>query len=115
MRVSTIVWVMLVSFAALALQLVKYSVQDVTQEVEALQAELDDERDELKMLQAEWAYLNRADRLRTLSDKYLQLVSMSGERIVVLDVVPALSAAGGAQLLAEDYTRPRYIIPTGGR
>ena len=115
MRVTTVLWVMVISFAALALQFVKYSVEDTSEEVAALEAELQAERDELKMLHDEWAYLNRTDRLRSLSDKYLQLVSMSGERIVVLDVVPSMNAEGGAKMLATDYTRPRFIIPTSTR
>ncbi len=109
MRVSAFAWVMVFSVAAIALQLVKYSVQDVAQEVQGLQAELDDEKDAIKMLNAEWAYLTRPDRLRKLSDKYLELVNMSGERVVVLDVVPG----GDVQMAGAASAQPRFIIPTG--
>lgn len=113
MKISTFAWVMGLSLTAFALYLVKYSVQDVAQEVQQLQADLDDERDALKMLQAEWAYLNRAERLRSLSDKYLELVSMSGEKIVVLDVVPHNTA--DSRRYAQEDMYPRFIVPTGGR
>jgi hypothetical protein len=45
-----------------------YRTQDALREVDRLNAEIADLRETLGVLRAEWAYLNRPDRLRDLSD-----------------------------------------------
>ena len=45
-----------------------YATQLALRDVEALQRDIGDLREELGVLRAEWAYLNRPDRLRELAD-----------------------------------------------
>jgi hypothetical protein len=45
-----------------------YRTQDELAEVRRLNREIQDLRESLSMLRAEWAYLNRPDRLRDLAD-----------------------------------------------
>ncbi len=45
-----------------------YETQEALAEVEALQRDIGAARDRLGVLRAEWAYLNRPDRLRDLAD-----------------------------------------------
>lgn len=45
-----------------------YRTQQAINETEKLQREIGDMRETLAMLRAEWAYLNRPDRLRELAD-----------------------------------------------
>ena len=45
-----------------------YATQDALGELEKLQAEIADARESLSVLRAEWAYLNRPDRLRDLAE-----------------------------------------------
>jgi hypothetical protein len=45
-----------------------YATQDAIREAETVRAEIADLRETLGVLRAEWAYLNRPDRLRELAD-----------------------------------------------
>lgn len=45
-----------------------YKTQDALSEVETLQRQIGAARERLAFLRAEWAYLNRPDRLRDLAD-----------------------------------------------
>lgn len=45
-----------------------YETQDAQARAEALQRDILDARQTLRILRAEWAYLNRPDRLRELAD-----------------------------------------------
>jgi hypothetical protein len=67
-----------------------YATQEALRRVEALQHDIGKSREELNVLRAEWAYLNRPERLRELSDlnyEALQLVPLSPESFGDVDQV----------------------------
>ena len=70
-RISTIFWMILIVAAALGLYVVKYQVQSMQEELAKQENILRDEREALHVLEAEWAYLNKPQRLQQLADKYL--------------------------------------------
>lgn len=66
--------------------------QSAIREVERLQRDIGAERERLAVLRAEWAYLNRPDRLRELADinfERLQLLPMVPEQFGVVAELPA--------------------------
>jgi len=89
MNIRLLIHMVCVAALAIGLYMVKYSVQDVQRKVATLKAELASEKESLHLLNAEWAYLNRPDRLRQLADKHLDLVPLDSRQIESVAVLPA--------------------------
>ena len=88
MNARILVNMVCVAALAIGLYLVKYSVQDVQRNVSTLKHELAVEKESLHLLNAEWAYLNRPDRLRELADRHLDLVPLDSRKIDTVAVLP---------------------------
>lgn len=89
MNARILVHMVLFIVLAVGVYLVKYSVQDVQRELAARKTELATEKETIHLLNAEWAYLNRPDRLRQLADRHLDLVPLDSRQINQVSVLPA--------------------------
>lgn len=89
MNIRLLIHMVCVAVLAIGLYMVKYSVQDVQRNVAALKTELASEKESLHLLNAEWAYLNRPDRLRQLADRHLDLVPLDSRQIEKVSALPA--------------------------
>jgi hypothetical protein len=70
---------------------VNYETQTALDRVDALRAEIARERDAIRVLEAEWAWLNAPERLQRLlaaQPDALGLVPMAGERYGALAEIP---------------------------
>ncbi len=77
---SAVVFVGLCAFWAYR---VNYATREALGRVADLQAEMTHERERMRMLNAEWAYLNRPDRLQAMvnaNNEVLQLVPLQPEQ-----------------------------------
>lgn len=81
MRFVTLFWVVLVLGGALAIYEVKYEVRDIKDDVQGLEQQITEERESIHVLQAEWAYLTRPERLRKLSSRFLRLEPVQATHI----------------------------------
>ncbi|MFN4090956.1 MAG: hypothetical protein ACK4QW_18190, partial [Alphaproteobacteria bacterium] len=61
-----------------------------------LQVEIAEAREAAHVLRAEWAYLNRLDRIRELGTTHLGLAPLGADRIVQFDDLPHRPAAPAA-------------------
>lgn len=83
-RVSTVLCLILFAASAFGLYLVKYQVQDLQHELAKREAELASEREAIHLLNAEWAYLTRPERLEELQKKHLSLKSISSGQTMMM-------------------------------
>ncbi|PPR18969.1 MAG: hypothetical protein CFH37_00135 [Alphaproteobacteria bacterium MarineAlpha9_Bin7] len=88
-RQATVILALLFAGASLGLYQIKYKIQSLKQDLAGIQDEVWIEQDSVHVLEAEWAYLNRPQRLAQLSDKYLSFLRpVSPSQIVSFDALP---------------------------
>jgi cell division protein FtsL len=66
---------------------VKYQSRALDAEIATLGKEIDDERDAIAVLRAEWSLLNRPERIERLAKKYLKLAPAKPVQLVTVDTV----------------------------
>lgn len=91
-RKLTAFWLSAACLAGTALFHTSQDVQDARIELRQVETEIAKEKDSIRVLQAEWNYLNRPERLEKLAKKHLDLERTPGERLVALSdlVLPAM-------------------------
>ena len=99
-RQVVLLWVAVLAAASIGLYVVKYRVQaletDLTDTAKTLRAE----REAIHVLEAEWAYLNRPDRLAELAARHLNLAPVSARQIRDLNSLPFRPERSGVELEA---------------
>ena len=114
-RLGTLLWLLLVTIAGFGLFELKYRVQAQEQELARLDRQIQNDRDEIQVLRAEWAHLNDPHRLADLARRYLDLAPVAGIQIVrfeALPVRPTRSAEDGAENL--DPSIIAFLSQLGG-
>ena len=66
---------------------VKYQARGLDVDIKALNGQIDEERDAIAVLRAEWSLLNRPERIERLAQKHLKLAPAKPVQIVTLDKV----------------------------
>ena len=87
-RLGTLLWIGLVALAGFGLFQLKYRVQGQEQELAHLFRQIQNDRDQIQVLRAEWAHLNDPHRLADLARRYLDLAPVAGVQLVRLDALP---------------------------
>ena len=87
-RIATVFWVFVIAVAAFMLYRVKYEVQSLHTQIAQTTQKLEEERDAMRVVSAEWAYLNRPERLRALAAKHLGLTPATAAQIAVVEALP---------------------------
>lgn len=87
-RVSTLIWVMLVALSGYAMFQVKSEVGRLDKRLAAVNRQIADDRDQIRTLTVEWATLTQPDRLDTLSQHVLQLQPIRTYVLGKLDQAP---------------------------
>jgi hypothetical protein len=72
-RLGALFWLVLVVAAGFVTFKVKYAVQDIEDELNRVRKHTVAEQQEIRVLTAEWTYLNQPERLAELNRRFLQL------------------------------------------
>ena len=67
----------------------KYDARALDERIIVLGKEIEQERDTLAVLRAEWSLLNRPERIERLAKKYLKLEPAHPQQLIILDEVTA--------------------------
>lgn len=92
MRRMTILWLALAAICSAVLFHTSQQVTDGRPKLTALNEDIRKENETVRVLQAEWSYLNQPDRLEKLSKQYLDLAPLKGRQFTKLEETPARAA-----------------------
>ena len=67
----------------------KYKVQSLDRESLVLQRQILAEREAIRLLDADWAYLNQPDRLQVLAERHLTLGPIDPRQFAMIASIPA--------------------------
>ncbi len=88
MRWSNLLWMVVLSISAFGLYKIKFQVQTIRTQIAEVSQEIIHEREGLNVVAAEWAYLNRPDRLQKLSELYLNQEEVTVSQIADVQAIP---------------------------
>lgn len=101
-----------------AIMHISYAAQDLEARLQHLNAAIEKERQRIHVLEAEWAYLSRPERVQRLTEAHLLLEPTEPERLARFTDVPIAANGGGGQRPANPLDRstaprpyPRPAVP----
>ncbi len=87
-RSATILGLLVGTLMAVFVFAIKYDVQDLEAEYEALNRSIERDRQAIHVLKAEWSYLNEPQRLRELAKLHLGASNLTSEQMGRLQLIP---------------------------
>ncbi len=84
-RITRLLWPLLFAGLVFGLYNLKAQVEEQEKELARIQRAIDDEREAIQVLRAEWSYLNQPERLRRLATQKLDLQPVAARQLASLD------------------------------
>lgn len=119
-RLGAVFWIGLVLASGFTTFKVKYAVQEIYEELTRVRKQALAEQQEIRVLNAEWTYLNQPERLADLNRAYLQLAPMNPKQLAQrIDDLPLRAPAtptGGPDVLVASNApaaAPPPVVPGG--
>jgi hypothetical protein len=111
-RLGAVFWLILVVAAGFTTFKVKYAVQDIEDELRRVRKQTSAEQQEIRVLTAEWTYLNQPERLADLNRRFLSLAPIAAKQMQhgIADVPLHLPSAGPDAVVAA-APEPRAPTP----
>ena len=99
--------VLVSSLLSMGVYAMKYEVERLDAQVTALTRTLARQEETLQVLEAEWSFLNRPDRLSELTARHLELKPVAVRQLGALEAIPLRSNARSQAALADVTTNAR--------
>ena len=87
-RPALILWIGLPAIVTIALLLVSYQVKGLENELAALERAAITQQEEIHVLNAEWSFLNRPERLARLAERHLELTPVVPRQMISFPYEP---------------------------
>ena len=84
-RIAAALWLAQAAVVAIALFHMKYEVQRLEEELQKVHYQILREQEAVRVLRAEWSFLNRPDRIADLARRHLQLSPLSTSQMAQLE------------------------------
>jgi cell division protein FtsL len=97
---STMLWTCLAGAVGIGLFLVKHEVKAMEARLAGINQEIQRNREEIHVLNAEWSYLNDPARLRDLAQRHLGMKPIGPTQVAGFDFLPTLAPAPRAPAVA---------------
>jgi hypothetical protein len=118
-RIGALVWFVVLALLGVGLFQVKYAVQAKEREVKSIHRQIAADREALRVLEAEWSYLNDPERLADLARRHTDLAPIMAGQIMTFatleerkleaaPVAPPLLAGNGG--VSEDEAAIQAIL-----
>jgi hypothetical protein len=88
-RRSLLLWIVLAASLGFPLYLMKYEVQAVEEELQRVNREIVRNEEAIHVLKAEWAFLNRPDKLASLTVRHLELKPLDARQLADMGALNA--------------------------
>lgn len=88
MSKTVITWLIFILPIAMGLFYVKHIVQGLEEDLSELERSIEQDKEEVHVLRAEWAYLSRPERVKNLAGEYLDLAPTTSKQIADVKVIP---------------------------
>ncbi|MEX1109821.1 MAG: hypothetical protein WEC00_12980 [Dongiaceae bacterium] len=104
---SLLLWTLVIATAGYGMFQIKFEVQALEKELTQLNRDIRDHEETIRVLRAEWSYLNEPERLGTLAARYLELAPVAAGQLVQFDALPAKPAISSLDETALPVPQPR--------
>lgn len=95
-RLALPIWAVVIAAAAYGMFQIKFAVQTLERDLGAVERQIADDQEALRVLRAEYSYLNDPARLAELNRRHLGLAPVAASQMAVLDEIPLRPAPGSA-------------------
>lgn len=110
MRKSTLLWLVLAAFCGTVLFHTSQKVHDEREKIATLNASISKEEESLRVLSAEWSYLNQPARLEKLAKTYLNIAPLKGSQFIKVEDIPLRSAVSETAAVTAPTTEEKPAV-----
>jgi len=91
-RLSLPIWMLVIVVAGFCMFEVKFAVQELEARLTATNRQIQQDEDALRVLKAEWSYLNEPDRLADLNRRHIGLAPVAARQMIGIEDLPVRPA-----------------------